>query len=655
MLQLLPKDWFATYEYALRLCVERGRPASEIYAMHSRVSGLVSMTGVGSGSLELMISQLAHDCGLDLFASIDPSLPPLERFQRAFGEAKKRHERTPPAERVADPGSAIRQLAQTVLQAVGVISGNNDLGLARRLPSLAPLYPISPALSVVDRLSTGINARITGRMENARTEYRQVLERLAQPDQAGLDASHYVHTVTGVKCAIAMLEAPMGLASSLTWADEIEGHRLHQVNAVLIRMLYHLWQGDVRAADRCRHEAERLRVQGTQRQFSSGMHLLGEIVAHGIAGDLTGVKQAAEAIELQARHFPAWVPVLHYAHGEFHRIRGDYTRALAEFEAALSHMEPGCHQIWAQVAGAQLRALFELGRLPEARKLGEQYLSIANRQQLGYVRNYLRMPLSMTLAGMGEHEIGAALAHAAIEDFQTLGSTGLNLVLAYETRARVAIRARDQRTFEKFAELCAQQISAGTARSLLACYERLMVEARRAGLTVSAEVADAAEVEMSSSVSTLVSSILESCITRTDRARASLDLLLRTSGSSGGLLYTVGPAGPVLSAQAGELDPSPELETLIKDYLSSEMERESETLQEPEVASSMEPTAAWTGPRGERLHPVLLCHTIDAGCAVTGIAVLRPAGAFRNPGQLATELSRAAVGAGDAREVVLLS
>jgi hypothetical protein len=318
-------------------------------------------------------------------------------------------------------------------------------------------------------------------------------------------------------------------------------------------------------------------------------------------------------------------------------------------------MEPGCHQIWAQVAGAHVRALFELGRLPEARKLGEQYLSIANRQQLGYVRNYLRMPLSLVLAGMGEHEIGAALAHAAIEDFQSLGSTGLNLVLAYETRARVAVRARDQRTFEKFAELCAQQISAGTARSLLACYERLMVEARRAGLTVSAEVADAADVEMCSSVSTLVSSILESCTTRIDRARASLDLLVRTSGSSGGLLYTLGASGPMLAAQAGQLEPSPELETLIKDYLTSEMEREAETMQESEVDPSSEPTAAWTGPRGERLHPVLLCHTIDAGCAVTGIAVLRPSGAFRNPGQLATELSRAAVGAGDAREVVLLS
>jgi hypothetical protein len=231
----------------------------------------------------------------------------------------------------------------------------------------------------------------------------------------------------------------------------------------------------------------------------------------------------------------------------------------------------------------------------------------------------------------------------------------LNLVLAYETRARVAVRARDQHSFEKYAELCAQQISAGTARSLLASYERIMLEARRAGLLVSAEVADAAEVEMASSVSTLVSSILVSCTSRMDRARASLDLLVRTSGSRGGLLYTLGEQGPVLAAQSGELEPCPELDSLVSEYLSQQMERESDTLEETEVGEAVASTvAAWVGPRGERLQPVLLCHTTDAGCAVTGLAVLRPAGVFRNPGLLASELSRAAVGAGDATEVVVL-
>jgi len=655
MLRVLPSDWFETYDHALRLCAERARPASEIYALHSRVAGLASNTGLGSGSLELLIARLASDCGLDVYATLDASLPPAERLRRAFGQAKERFAATPASERVADPASAVRQLAQAVIQAIGLISGSNDLALARRLPSLVPLYPISPAMSVVDRLTTGIAARITGRIERARENYTKVLDRLAEPDRAGLDASHYQHTVTGVKCALAMLEAPMGLASSLTWAAEIEDDRLHQVNAVLIRMLHHLWQGDVRAAERCRYDAERLRVQGTQRQFSTGMHLLGEIVAHGIAGDLTGVKQAAEAIELQAKRFPAWVPVLHYAHGEFHRLRGDSARALVEFETALAHMDPGCHQIWAQIAGARVRALFELGRLPEARAQGEQYLAVADRQQLGYVRNYLRMPLGLVMAGLGEHEIAAALAHAAIEDFEQLGSTGLNLVLAYETRARVAVRARDQHAFEKYAELCAQQISAGTARSLLASYERIMLEARRAGLMVSAEVADAAEVEMASSVSTLVSSILVSCTTRIDRARAGLDLLVRTSGSRGGLLYTLGAEGLVLAAQTGELEPCLELDALVREYLSHEMERESDTLQDT-VGPTVAPTAAaMIGPQGERLQPVLLCHATDTGCAVTGLAVLRPAGIFRNPGLLAAELSRAAVGAGDAREVVVLS
>jgi tetratricopeptide (TPR) repeat protein len=654
MLRLLPRDWFETYEYALRLCQDRGRPASEAFAMHSRIGGLASNTGHGSTSLQLLLQRLARDAGLGLYAEQDSSLPARDRLQRALGLAKKRWEETPKEERVAEPGEAIRQLAQTTIQAVGLVSISNNLELARRLPSLKPLYAISPTLAIVDQLAIGVTARITGRIERTRERYLEVIDALAKADH-GLDASHYRQTLIGVKCALAMVEAPMGLASSLTRADELAEERLHKVNAVLIRMLYHLWQGDVRAAERCRQEAERLRIQGTQRQFATGMHLLPEIVAHGIASDLTGVKRASEEIAQQAKRFPAWVPVLHYAHGEFHRIRGDYAHALTEIETALSHIEDGGHQIWAQIAGAHLRVLFELGRLSEARARGEEYLAIAERRQLGYVRNYVRMPLSLVHAALDEHDIAARLAQTTIDEFCALGITGLNLMLAYETRARVAVRARDQRTFEQYSELCAQLISASTARTLLASYERIMHEARRAGLSVSAAVADAAEIEICSSVSTLVSSMLESCSNRLDRARASLDLLVRTSGSRGGLLYSVGPEGPVLSAQAGELEASPELDTLVREYLQSEMERESETLEDAEPATQAEPNSpAWNGPRGERLQPVLLCHNVDAGCAVTGLAVLQPSSKFRNPGQLATELSRAAVGAGDAQQLLLL-
>jgi hypothetical protein len=94
---------------------------------------------------------------------------------------------------------------------------------------------------------------------------------------------------------------------------------------------------------------------------------------------------------------------------------------------------------------------------------------------------------------------------------------------------------------------------------------------------------------------------------------------------------------------------------MVRDYLNAELQREADTVEETrtELGRSGEaPATAWNGPSGERLHAVLLCHTIEAGCAVTGLAVLRPAGPFRHPGPLATELSRAS--GGDRTEMVVL-
>ena len=112
----------------------------------------------------------------------------------------------------------------------------------------------------------GVEARICGRTERALEVYAAVLQRLAEPDRAGLDASHHMYTVHGVQCGMGMLEATMGLAQCLERAALIEPQAGHTVNAVLIRMLHHLWQGDTQAAEQCKRDAELIRIQGTQRR-----------------------------------------------------------------------------------------------------------------------------------------------------------------------------------------------------------------------------------------------------------------------------------------------------------------------------------------------------------------------------------------------------
>jgi hypothetical protein len=57
-----------------------------------------------------------------------------------------------------------------------------------------------------------------------------------------------------------------------------------------------------------------------------------------------------------------------------------------------------------------------------------------------------------------------ALADAVVECFRALGSTGLNLALAHETRARVAAASDDRAGFEHYAALAADQWPASSKR-----------------------------------------------------------------------------------------------------------------------------------------------------------------------------------------------
>jgi hypothetical protein len=79
---------------------------------------------------------------------------------------------------------------------------------------------------------------VAGRLEHARRAYHEVLERTAQPDLAGLDASNHRFLRFGVMYGLAAIEAGMGSGASLEWARELESEPLHEVNALQVRVLY---------------------------------------------------------------------------------------------------------------------------------------------------------------------------------------------------------------------------------------------------------------------------------------------------------------------------------------------------------------------------------------------------------------------------------
>jgi serine/threonine-protein kinase len=656
LLQSMPADWHACYTDAIRLCEQLGRPARDAFTLRSRVSGILTATGtLDTESLLALLEQLGRASGLHDYQALDPAMEPVQRLMKALALTKARYEAAPDHERVLEPAAAIGQLSRTVLQALGVVATTLDYPLLRSLPSLAPLIPLSPAMAIVSLLARGTGARVTGRIELAREVYTEALERAAAPDRGGLDETHHRYTVLRVQGALGLIEASMGLESSLSWAACIEGESTQQINAMQIRTLHDLWRGDLRKADRVREQVDLLRIQRGSSQWFEGPHLLGQIVACAAAEDLTRTKQTLDEIEVLAQRYPGWQPVRLFALGEYQRLRGDHEGALREFEAALSLIEAGCHQLWPNIAGAQARALFDLGRHEQARDAAQARLAEADAAGLGYVRGFIRMPLAMALAKLGDAQGAVEHAQDAIEDFAGIGAKGLLLALAYEARARVAVYLGDKPGFSQYVALCGEQLRAGSTRLLTAKYEKLKLAARLAEIRVEPDELETLEHSELLTGSQLTS-LLAGCRGFGERALQMLSILLRNTGAADGFLYTMGEQGPVLAAQLGAGEPPINMDGAVREYLDVELrdqDVETATLAgEPSGTQASE----WNGPRGERFRLVLLTHQTREGYAITGVAValVKPGRNFAYPGATATQLSRLLQETGEAVPAIVL-
>ena len=658
LLLWLPIDWFEAYRTGIELCKKLGRPRRELYALWIRVSGLTP-AGLGdTAAVVELISQLRHDTGLDIYEALDPAMEPMARLGKSFELTAARYQATSEHERVLEALDALRALGRACIQAVGTVAARLDLELWEKLPSLEPFVPLSPALGVVDLLIKGNGKRITGRAEQACVPYRKLLDRATQPDRAGLDETHQRYIISGVCFGLGFMEAPMGLDSALEYARKIETDPLHQVNALLIRMLHHLWQGDARAADSCKHQIELMRIQNSPRTLFEGTHLIGEIAAHAASDDLVRVKQTIDSVSRMAENFPGWVPLLHLARGEAHRIRGAYADALIEIEQGLARTSAGRHQFWAELATAHLKTLDASGRHREAREFGERYLREAEQAELGYRTNYIKLPLATAYAALGEREIAETMADSVLDFFTKLGSRGLNPGLACEARARVAARVSDAEGFAIHARRCGELYRATANRALIAKYQRLMREARGVEGLANRTFDPAAALTGQAAV-THITGMLSACSGSRARAKLGLDLMVARSGALGGFLYAVEGSGPILMAQTELEEPPSGLSLVVAEYLRRKLDDADTTASDTISSSADAPvTSSDTGfddlaGAGRRMCPTLICHNTNGRFEVTGLAVLlvdldKP---FRAPSDVAVHLSLAWLQAGDVTSV----
>jgi hypothetical protein len=654
----LPADWWRWFEVGLALCAMHGRSPRDAFVLKSRQVSLAqsSITPKVAALLKELLAEQAVYAGVDLEAQVDPTLPPEARLKLVLERAQARHDALPAELRVLAPVAAIGKLASTIVLACGAVSTVHDHELLAAIPSIALYAPLSPMLAMIEQLVTGVRARLTGRFEEAADGYRIQFERLSRPDGGGLEASYAKHTRLGVLAGLAVLEASAGRSEGLAYAAELEAEPAYGLNAWNTRSLYYAWRGHAAEVDRCRQRVELLRIQNGPRQYLQHGHVLPELAAYAAAGDLTRVKQSLPLIESLSRDFPGWLPIAHYARGEYHRLRGDLTAALGELEEGLALTRAGGHAAWILLAGGALTTLQAMGRDEEVVARGEAYLTdaLANRQ--GYMASFIRVPLAQALAQLGRFEPAVALADATIAELIALGSSGIQLGLAYEARARVAARARDTAGFDRFARLCAEQYRLSESRTLSRRYERMLTDAKGSKLAVGDELLSAGDYSHASStgMGSHITSVMEGCKGPAERSRRCLDLLVKHSRSAGGHLFLLADRQPQIAAERGERDLPGHIELQTRELLASLMRAEddddSHTMSETASDEGDSSQAAdWTGDSGEQYRTCMLVHEEKTGRAIVGAAVLRvdPDSSFVMPHDLAVELSRFLFASGD--------
>jgi len=235
------------------------------------------------------------------------------------------------------------------------------------------------------------------------------------------------------------------------------------------------------------------------------------------------------------------------------------------------------------------------------------------------------MPLALAEASLGDHENAVKNSQAVIDIFHSLGATGLNLGLAHETRARVALFMQNRDDFNMHASLCSEHYKTGENAVLTAKFEKLMQVATHARLGLSDVLFENIDLSTPTTIVTHVqiTEMLDASTDPEERFKNALQVLVKRCRCLGGVLYTMQEEGLVLSAQYGQHARPNGCDALIRHFLSSHLYyEEDETKCIDEAKESSSDGSEWIDQEGQRHHPIIIGHYNQKRFVISGCAVL---------------------------------
>jgi len=626
----------ALLEPALHAAVALGRPVRELAVLRHRLVLLSLLTG---GALFYRVApawraQLIHDAGLDLYAGLHAIPDRSQRLTQAYANTAERHAATPEAERGYRPDEAIRLLVFYVVGAITAGSTALDRALLASLQGLIePFVAISPLIAATwHNAAATDDAACTCRFEQARAGWLRgvsLLSTVTGPSQYFADAIRMA-----VGYVIGLLEARHGLAGASRWLELLERDPYQRVNALYLRRIMRLQQGDWDGAERLRKQAEVLALQSNSSQVSWGMFAV-ELAAAAQAGDVTNLRSLTERIAKHAARWPGWRQYALLAEGQLQRTCGNYAAACDALERCLLLCRPDSGDpnrvmaTWPAATAAYVETLCALGRGAEALAVGRTARAECERLELGLASHEIIRALAVAQAQVERDcESAARELDALIEEQKALGVSGLHLGASYEARTRVAIQAEDRPGIARFGALTAREYRHGSGSALGARYERLMDEASRGGLDqplpALLSMQSTSDGESGTiSAAALVAHTLHSATDRDMRATRGLRLIVETCDARSAYLYLHRNGSLELAAAHAAPAPTGELTAFVRSFATREALPNAEAtvvVEATDVFATIE--TAWADTSGLEFRPLLLTCEVEDQPVTAGVLVL---------------------------------
>ena len=559
------------------------------------------------------IAQLERDSGLVHYRELE-HLPESERLGAALAAANEAYLATSERERGHSVVDAIQHLGRLSAMFNTVSTWTLDIATWDQMPSLQPFEPLSPAIGVLNRFADASKAFVQGRFFKSGRMHSEVLDRVSQPDRAGLDPTVQTRMQTGLHLLMGMRTAGLGLQVAEQHAAELEKDRMLRVSAWRVRQVLHTSRGNIEEARRCMRRAELLQLQVGGEQYAVGATFAAELPLTAMIGDMTALKAALERVASIAERLPGWRPLLAFGQARLRLLQGDATGALALLLPAFELAQPGRHWCFILLCEAQLAVLNGLGRYEQTIATGLAHLELLERERLVLVfyGGHLSLHLALALSKTGRHEEAVQRCETVIANVDQLGIVGFMPGLAHETRARVALGALDREGFERHAERCGREYARFSNPVLDARFARLMSDARA---VTNAAIRSTLVLDELSTAATpaeylTVASRMRECHDAGDRARCALTIMLQHVESFAGYLYGIGSDGPTLLAGLPDATAEPALEAWVRRWTAEELAaltRDPITLRGGSARGQSVPSDHHDDDDGRRFEAILLC------------------------------------------------